>query len=145
MNGTESQSGQTPQVTISHNSGLPSPSQAEYFRNDMLSANNSGSYEWYVTLVRINCCVAVSANQRCRDVPNAFDYASPQSALSKTVSDHPMTTLESGHLDDAPSDLLLNQQGWSNNVPDMFESFNWEPEPNHNAKKRKRSDIEERG
>ncbi|KAI2475409.1 hypothetical protein Ptr902_13177 [Pyrenophora tritici-repentis] len=123
--GTDSQSGQTPRVTIAHASGIPSPSQGEYFRNDSLSGTNNSSYEW--------------------DVPNTFGYASPQTASSKTVSnDRPITPLEPGHLDDTFSDMLLNSQAWSNNVSDMFETFNWETEPGHNVKKRKRSDIDQR-
>jgi hypothetical protein len=87
---------------------------------------------------------AAAADQR-RDVPNTFDYASPQTALSKTVSnDRPITPLEPGHLDDTFSDMLLNSQAWSNNVSGMFETFNWETEPGHNVTKRKSSDIDQR-
>jgi hypothetical protein len=87
---------------------------------------------------------AAAADHRCRDVSNTIDYASPQTALSKTgPNDRSIISLEPGHLDDASSDLLLNSQAWSNNVSDMFETFNWEIEPGHNAKKRKRSDIDQ--
>jgi hypothetical protein len=88
---------------------------------------------------------AAATDQCSRDMPDAFDYASPQTALSKTVSnDRPITPLEPSHLDNAYSDLLLNSQAWSNNVSDIFETFNWGTEPSHNAKKRKRSDIDQR-
>ncbi|RAR15242.1 hypothetical protein DDE83_001276 [Stemphylium lycopersici] len=102
--GTDSQNGQTPQVTIAHASGIPSPSQGEYFGNDSLSGTNSSSYE----------------------------------------CDRPITPLEPGQIDGTFSDMLLNSQAWSNNVSDMIETFNWETEPGHNVKKRKRTDIDQR-
>lgn len=46
VSNTDSQSGQTPRVTIAHASSTPSISQGEYIRTNSSSGTNNGSYDW---------------------------------------------------------------------------------------------------